>query len=77
MQDARREILGLDDTPIGVTYGSDASVLVEAGVPTIVFGPGSIAQAHGDDEWVEIEDVARAAEVLAELAVRLASGRDL
>lgn len=73
MQQARHDILGLDDDPIGVTYGSDASVLVEAGVPTIVFGPGSIEQAHGDDEWVEIEDVARAAETLTELAVRLAN----
>jgi acetylornithine deacetylase len=71
MQEARHAVLGLDDSPIGVTYGSDASALVEAGVPTIVFGPGSIAQAHGDDEWVEIDDVARAAEILAELAVRL------
>ncbi len=73
MQEARHIVLAADDPPVGVTYGSDASDFVEAGVPTIVFGPGDIEQAHGNDEWVELEDVARAAEILAELAVLLAS----
>jgi acetylornithine deacetylase/succinyl-diaminopimelate desuccinylase-like protein len=72
MQEARRLVLASDDPPVGVTYGSDASDFVQVGVPTVVFGPGDIEQAHGNDEWVEIEDVARAAEILAELAVLLA-----
>ncbi len=72
MQEARRLVLAIDDPPVGVTYGSDASDFVQVGVPTVVFGPGDIEQAHGNDEWVEIEDVARAAEILAELAVLLA-----
>jgi hypothetical protein len=38
-----------------------------------VFGPGSIDQAHGDEEWVGIEETALAAEILAEAAANLAS----
>lgn len=39
-------------TPIGVNYFCDASVLSRSGIPSIVFGPGDIAQAHTEDEWV-------------------------
>ncbi len=34
--------LGLDSAPVGVPYGSDASKLARAGVPGVIFGPGSI-----------------------------------
>lgn len=56
------DALGLDREPVGVPYGSDASKLRHrAGVPSIVFGPGSIAQAHGADEYVPLEHLAGAA----------------
>ena len=41
----------------GVKYGTDASKLVEAGIPSVVCGPGDIAQAHTDDEWVSLQQV--------------------
>lgn len=41
----------------GVHYTSDASKLVMSGIPTVVFGPGSITQAHTTEEWVDIEQV--------------------
>jgi len=47
-----------------VPYGTDASTVQEAGIPTVVFGPGDIAQAHTKDEWVELAQVEQAAEVL-------------
>jgi len=58
--------LGLDPVPAAVPYGSDATKLsasphVPGGIPTIVYGPGSIAQAHGADEYVEIAQVDAAA----------------
>ena len=46
-------------------YGTNASVFAEAGVPSVVFGPGSIAQAHTADEWVELAQVDAAAAALA------------
>lgn len=61
---------GLDATPIGVPFGSDATKMVDAGVPTIVFGPGSIDQAHALDEYVEVSQVVAAARMLVDLARR-------
>jgi acetylornithine deacetylase len=52
--------MGLNGEPCGVPFGSDASKLSRAGIPTIVFGPGSIDQAHGADEWVELAQVEQA-----------------
>jgi acetylornithine deacetylase/succinyl-diaminopimelate desuccinylase-like protein len=61
--------LGLDSGLHGVAYGSDASKLQQlGGVPSIVFGPGSIAQAHSREEWVPAKDVERAAEFYVEMA---------
>jgi len=48
---------------IGVPYGTHASRFAAAGVPSVVFGPGSIAQAHTKDEWIEIEQLNQAADV--------------
>src|SRR6476661_2550326 len=55
---------------VPVPYGTDASTLAEAGVPSVVFGPGDIAQAHTRDEWVELAEVESAAEILFRLAMR-------
>lgn len=49
--------MGLDGSACGVPFGSDASKLSAAGVPSIVVGPGSIEQAHGAVEYVECEQV--------------------
>jgi acetylornithine deacetylase/succinyl-diaminopimelate desuccinylase family protein len=49
--------MGLNAEPCGVPYGSDASKLSRAGIPSIVFGPGSIDQAHAADESIETAQV--------------------
>jgi acetylornithine deacetylase len=49
----------------GVPYGSDASKLSRAGIPSIILGPGSIDQAHAAGEYVELDQVALAAEMYA------------
>ena len=49
---------------LAVPFGTDASSIAEAGVPAVVFGPGDIAQAHTKDEWVELDQIDRAAEIL-------------
>jgi acetylornithine deacetylase len=48
----------------GVSFGTDAFCYDAAGVPSVVFGPGSIDQAHTADEWVPLAEVEQAAEVL-------------
>lgn len=36
----------------GADYFCDAAVLAQAGIPSVVFGPGDIAQAHTAEEWI-------------------------
>lgn len=43
--------------PAGVDYFTDAGVLAASGIPSVVFGPGDIAQAHTSDEWVEVRQL--------------------
>lgn len=70
---AREALTGDRVEPIGVTYGTDASWFGPAGISCVVFGPGSIDQAHSDEEWVGIDETARGAEILAQTAVDLAA----
>jgi len=49
----------------GAAYTSDASFIRQAGIPTIVMGPGSIELAHGFNEYVEIQDLVDAAKLYA------------
>ncbi|RWQ13506.1 ArgE/DapE family deacylase [Mesorhizobium sp.] len=48
---------------IGGTGGSDANQLSLAGIPCIVLGPGSTDQAHTNNEFVEVDQVAKAVEI--------------
>lgn len=55
---------------IGVPFGTDAPHYSRAGVPTVVFGPGSIEQAHTKDEWIAISELRLATEILFQFAQR-------
>jgi acetylornithine deacetylase/succinyl-diaminopimelate desuccinylase family protein len=54
--------MGLPGELVGVPYGSDASKLSRHGVPSIIFGPGSIDLAHAAVEYVECDHVIQAEE---------------
>jgi acetylornithine deacetylase len=51
--------------PVGVRYFCDASVLARGGIPSVVFGPGDIAQAHTADEWISLDSLERGKRMLA------------
>lgn len=53
----------LPEDAVGLPFGCDAAKIAPLGIPTIVFGPGSIADAHSRDESIAIDDVVRAAAV--------------
>ncbi len=55
---------------LAVPYGTDAAPLADAGVPSVVFGPGDIARAHTRDEWVPLDEVEQAGEILYRLVSR-------
>lgn len=50
--------------PVGVDYFCDAAVLSAAGIPSVVFGPGDIAQAHTADEWISLDSLERGKNLL-------------
>lgn len=41
-----------------VSFGTEAALFHQVGVPTIVCGPGHIAQAHQPNEWVTLDQLA-------------------
>ena len=51
---------GLPGEVIGVNYWTDGAHLRAAGIPTVVFGPGNIAQAHAAVEFIEVEQLLQA-----------------
>jgi acetylornithine deacetylase len=63
------ERMGLNGAPAGVPFGSDASKLARAGIPSIIFGPGSIDQAHAAVEYVDCGQVVRAAQFYSEVVM--------
>jgi acetylornithine deacetylase/succinyl-diaminopimelate desuccinylase-like protein len=48
----------------GVDFFCDAAVLSAAGIPSVVFGPGDIAQAHTADEWISLAELERGKNLL-------------
>ena len=64
-----QELLGRGKK-VGVPYGTDASTISGAGVPSVVFGPGSIDQAHTADEWLPLDELKQASDALYEFARR-------
>ena len=49
---------------LGVDYFCDAAVLAVGGIPSVVFGPGNIAQAHTSDEWISLAELERGKNLL-------------
>jgi acetylornithine deacetylase len=61
--------MGRDAKLVGVPYGTDAAAISAVDVPTVVFGPGAIAQAHTADEFIEIDQLERGAELFYRIAM--------
>lgn len=77
-EEAASAVLGRPIQAGGVPYGTDASNLSGVGgIPCVVLGPGSIDQAHTDDEWVSLDEVGQAVDIYVELARRFATVAEL
>jgi acetylornithine deacetylase len=57
-----------ESTTTLVAFGTEAGVFKNAGIPTVVCGPGSINQAHQADEYVSLEQLARCEQFMQKLA---------
>ncbi len=60
---------GVTSRRLAARYGTNACIYAAAEIPCVVFGPGSIAQAHTADEWIELRQVEQAAAILAKLVI--------
>jgi len=68
---AYRDAVGLEPVYEGMTYASDARLLIDVGgTPTIVFGPGDVRDAHSANESVSLEDLERTVRTLALTVLR-------
>jgi acetylornithine deacetylase len=65
---------GVQATTGGMSFWTDAAILGEAGIPSVVFGPGG-AGLHSISEYVLAEDVLTCRDALIELASEFCSGR--
>jgi acetylornithine deacetylase len=74
MQSALGEAGYEDVDPVGKTYSSDSRFYIEAGIPTVLFGPGTIDQAHFPNESIEWDDVLAAGDVLASACRQFLAG---
>jgi len=55
---------GVTSESMQVAYGTDSPAYFAIGVPSVVFGPGSLAQAHTKDEFIEVEQLTKATDIL-------------
>jgi acetylornithine deacetylase len=68
-----KSLTGANDT-IKVAYGTEGGLFSrDLGTPTVVCGPGSMAQGHRPDEYVTIEQLRRCDAMLSNLLERLKS----
>ncbi len=68
---AAREAVGIEAKPIVCTGGLDMRYFVDAGIETVTYGPGIEGVAHVANEYVEIDELVKAAKVYVRLAERL------
>jgi acetylornithine deacetylase len=51
--------------PVDLGFWTEAALFAGAGIDAVVFGPGSIAQAHAPDEFVTVGDLEKARALFA------------
>jgi acetylornithine deacetylase len=61
------DVLGATPEVVGVPFWTDAALFADAGIPSVVFGPGG-AGAHEEAEWVNLDDLERTREILLAVA---------
>ena len=54
-----------------VSYGTEAGLYDQSGIPTIVCGPGNIAQAHQGDEWIAASELVACDRFIRRMADRV------
>ncbi len=58
-----------------VSYGTEAGLFQKAGIPSVICGPGDIAEAHRPNEFVALEQLARCEAFLGKLGAQTLAAR--
>ncbi len=61
-----RHLTGLNQS-LRVSYGTEAGRFQKAGIPGVIFGPGSIGQAHLPDEFIDVSQMNECSAFLTKL----------
>ena len=69
------ERTGVPGKVAGMSAWVDACFLNRNGIPAVCFGPGSIAQAHTNGEWIAISEIETGTQILADFAWRFLTRR--
>jgi acetylornithine deacetylase len=57
-----------------VSYGTEGGQFQNAGIPTVICGPGNIDQAHKPDEWIAVSELRKCERFLDGLIARCRAG---
>ncbi|MCL4499335.1 MAG: M20/M25/M40 family metallo-hydrolase [Chloroflexi bacterium] len=68
MSTAAETVLGTQPKLAGFPGGCSTAIMLRHGIPSVVFGPGNLRQAHSVDEWINAAQLAQAARAYAALA---------
>lgn len=63
-RDLSVELADAPPEPWGLEAATDAREFIDAGIPTIIWGPGKLSQAHTVDECIDLEDAALGLDIL-------------
>lgn len=62
------QMLKRDGAPLGyMSFGTEATWFRDAGIATVICGPGSVEQAHKPDEYVTLAQIAQCEQLLLQL----------
>lgn len=69
IMEAAQVILGRHLELRGMITPGDSEYLVNAGIPSVIFGPGDEHLAHSANEWIAINDILTATEIYAAVII--------
>lgn len=69
-------LVGSNEAPVTLAFGTEAGLYHQAGIATVVCGPGDIARARKADEWIGLDELAAACALMQRLAARLGAPLD-
>jgi succinyl-diaminopimelate desuccinylase len=68
-------LAGAPTEPWGLEAATDAREFVKDGIPAIIWGLGSLDQAHTIDEWIDLDEAETGLKILKQAARELLASK--